>query len=46
MELFHDGAWHDFTTTEEYQNRAFQKGCDPISEQVARISLPDLAIQG
>ena len=46
LELFHDGAWHDFTTTEVYQSRAFLKGCDPISEQVARISLPDIANPG
>ncbi len=43
LELFHDGKWHAFDDPSDYSPAKTQTGTAPISDQVAGISLPDLA---
>jgi arginine-tRNA-protein transferase len=42
LEVYVDGAWQDIGDPEAYSNQTDPLSVDPIAQQVAQISLPDL----
>jgi leucyl-tRNA---protein transferase len=46
IEVFRDGGWSDLGEPAQYQSRIDPQANEPISEQVARISLPDALPSG
>lgn len=46
LEVFENGTWHDIGDADDYAKRIDPMRCEPISDQVARISLPDVTPSG
>jgi arginyl-tRNA--protein-N-Asp/Glu arginylyltransferase len=46
LEVFANGQWQDLGDPEAYSTRVDPLAAEPISDQVARISLPDIAPKG
>ncbi|RMA41999.1 arginyltransferase [Rhodophyticola porphyridii] len=42
LEIYLDGAWQDLGDPAKYSNKTHPLSVDPIAQQVAQISLPDL----
>ena len=44
LEVYHDGAWHDLLDPADYSTHTDPMSSEPISDQVAKINLPDIAL--